>query len=138
MLNPSVCAKPGPQKLQSFERTGQERRTYQQRALFSLWQLDESIEREPFAHIWELQDLCGILRIDTQRVLLALVEGRTIQSSIKKFSQQSLVKTNCVRPLDSRNERQDVPINQLKQLIAVMNSVQLGSVPRELSRGVYG
>lgn len=28
-----------------------------------------------------------------------------------------------------------MPTNQLKQLIAVMNSVQLGSVPRELSKG---
>jgi hypothetical protein len=137
MLNLSVCAKPGPEKLQS-SRQGQKRRTYKQRALFGLWQLDESIKREPFAHIWELQDLCGILRIDAKGELLALIEGRTIQSSIKKFSQQPLVKANCVRSLNSRNEREDMTINQFKQLIAVMNCVQLGSVPRELSRVVYG
>jgi hypothetical protein len=46
-----------------------------------------------------------------------------------------LVETNGVRPLDSRHKREDVTISQLKQLIAVMNCVQLGSVPRELSRG---
>lgn len=136
MLNLSVCAKPGPEKLQSLE-TISRKRTYQECALFNLGQFDKSIEREPFAHIWELQDLCSIFRVDTQRVLLALIEGRTIQSSIKKFTQQPLVETDGVRPLDSRNKRQDVAINQLKQLIAIMNGVQLGSVPRELSRGVY-
>jgi hypothetical protein len=137
MLDLSVCAKPGPEKLQSFE-TSSRKRTYQECALFNLGQFDEGIEREPFAHIWELQDLCSILRVDTQRVLLALVEGRTIQSSIEKFTQQPLIKTNGVRSLDSRNKREDVAVHQLKQLIAVMDGVQLGSIPRELSRAVYG
>lgn len=86
----------------------------------------------PFSRLREPNYFRHVLRVDAQCVFLAFVECRAVETSVEKFSQQSVIKADGVGPLHSRNKREDVAVDQIEQLIALMHSVQFGRMPWEL------
>lgn len=73
-----------------------------------------------------------ISRVPSKAVFHARIESRTSNSSLNQFIEKTVVQSDGILLLDTLNEQFNHETQGMEQLVAMIDCVKFGCIPREL------